>query len=206
MTRYLASRPEQSSQSRKAAASTRGVTLVELLFVVAVASIVTVSSIPVISTTMTNLHLGSSATSLASALQSARFRAISTGCQVQVAVSAQTYQVSGIQISGTPPSCVSTYSNWCAGVYSTAACPVPYTTSEISTTSATTVASTGTVTTELLPLIVQFNPSGTITTSTTTPATTPPNSFTFTLAKASGSSTTKTVNVSGAGYVKITVP
>jgi prepilin-type N-terminal cleavage/methylation domain-containing protein len=210
MTRHSKFRLEQTSQSGNATKSGRGFTLIEMLFVVAIGSVLTVVSIPAVTSTMTSLHLGSGATSLASGLQGARYLAISTGCQVQVAVSSQSYQFSALQLTGTPPSCGSTYTYWCsnvAGHYSTVACPIPYTSSEISATSATTVSSTGTVTALTLPATMQFNPSGTVTASTTTPLTTSPVTFTFTLGQPSLSqAATKTVNVSGTGYVKITAP
>lgn len=194
---------EQSSRSRKRAAKSRGVTLLEMLFVVAVASVVTVTSIPVITTTMTNLHLGSSATSLASGLQRARFLAISTGCQVQVSVSAQNYQVSALQLTGNPPACLSSYSYYCAGAYSSTPCPTPYASSDINATSAANVNLNGTVANTLtLPAIVQFNPAGTVTTYNTT---TPPTNFAFilgSLAKLKNNAV-KTVSVSGMGYVKV---
>lgn len=186
---------------------TAGFSMIELLIVVAIGSLMVVLALPNIINTMSNMHLGSSASSLAGAIQSSRYLAVSSGCSIQLSVSAQTYQVSSPQLTGNPPSCTSTYYYWCAATnphYSaTTPCPVPYTASEISATSASTVKSDGTVISSLTsPYILQFNPSGIVSPATPVGTTPVATNFSISLTQLRGSAT-KAVLVSGVGNVKI---
>ena len=158
-----------------------------MIVVVAISVILVAVAIPIANTTTTNLHLGSTSTSLSSALLSAHYLAISSGCPVQVSVSAQTYQLSGESVTGTPPACSTTYSYVCQGTnYTATACPVTYANSDVSCTNCSPAQ------------VVQFNSSGTVTAA----AGTVPTSFALVIAPSSGTAT-KTVNISGMGYVKV---
>ncbi len=182
--------------------SSAGFTLLEIMVVLTIALIMLKISMPIINSSMSNLHLGSSATNLAGAIQSARYQAISTGCPMQVAVlyarqsGQQTYQVSAESITGTPPACSATFVNYCQNS-SLTVCPVPFTTSEITVTSVAGIALSATT-----PSVsVQLNPSGTV--SIVGSAVSAP--YLLVLSQANGGET-KTVNVSGVGYVKVTAP
>ena len=189
-----------------------GFSMLELLLVVAIGSVMVALALPNIQTTMSNIHLGSSASSLSQAIQSSRFLAVSTGCPIQLTISAQNYQIWAEQLtitSGNTPACASTYTYWCANAsgpplhYSTTACTIPYTTSDISTTSASTVQANGTVISSLtLPYILQLNPNGIVSPATTGTATPVATNFSFGLTQLRGSAT-RLVLVSGVGNVKI---
>jgi Tfp pilus assembly protein FimT len=155
--------------------------LIELLIVVAIATVLTAGAIPIVSTTMSNMHLGSAASSLSGAIQSARYQAIATGCPIQIAVSSGTYQLSNepVIVTGTPPVPA------CSTTYSSLGGAVPYSSPDISLSPDTTQT-------------LQLNPSGTITAVGSLAA----QNFTLVLAL-SNSSATKTVTVSGVGNVKV---
>jgi Tfp pilus assembly protein FimT len=150
-------------------------------------------AVPIISTTMSNLHLSSAASSLSGAIQSARYQAISGGCPVQIAVSAQTYLVSAETITGTPPACSTTFAASSYGA-------IPYASSEISFTSITVgTGAAVAINTSNPSASFQLNPSGMVTAAGTT---VPPTSFSLVLSQTKGSGI-KTISVSGMGYVKI---
>lgn len=179
-----------ASRTSRSASSSRGFTLIELALVVTISLTVLGVALPSITTTVTNMYLGSSATSLASGLQSARYQAISTGCPVEVAVSAQTYQVltQKLNTAVSPPQCGATYANVsCNAMFSassncSATSSITYAGPQISLSPSTTVTLT-------------FNPSGTV----TGPASMPTS---LVLAPPSGTAT-KTITVSGVGNVSI---
>jgi Tfp pilus assembly protein FimT len=158
------------------------------MMVLLIGSLITVIALPNIDTTMRSFYLGSAASSLAAEMESARFQAVSYGCQIQVSVSPQTYQISAMTYTGTPPSCSGTYQYWCAGKTTTTACAIPYAYNQVSCTNCTTAQ------------VLQFNPNGTVTAAGTPPLA--PQTFNLTLGQTVGSAT-KTVIVSGAGYVKV---
>jgi prepilin-type N-terminal cleavage/methylation domain-containing protein len=170
---------------------TKGFTLVELLIVVGIVAIVFSTALPIITTTITSMHLGSAASSLAGAIQSTRYQAISIGCPYTLTVlpASNSYQLATEPVSGTPPSCGTTYVNVNPGISGTScgACPIPFASADISTTFNT-------------PILL--NPSGTVAAvgSSTVPA-----SFSIVLAMA-GSAATKTVSVTGVGNVKVSSP
>lgn len=178
------------------ASSSGGFKLLELVVVVAVVLIMSAIAVPVINTSMSNLHLSSSATNLAGAIQSARYQAISAGCPVQVAIlyarqsGEQTYQISAENITGTPPACSATYTN--------VGSVVPFTTSEITVTSVAGIVLNATTNPSVA---VQLNPSGTV--SIVGSAASAP--YLLVLSQAKGGQT-NTVNISGVGYVKVTAP
>jgi prepilin-type N-terminal cleavage/methylation domain-containing protein len=189
--------------------SSSGFTLLEIMVVLMIVLIMLKISLPYINNSMHDLHLGASASSLAAAVQSSRYLAISSGCSVQLAVNyatvsgQQTYQVLS---QGTPPGCAATFSNYCQGpsgwVLQTQACPIPFSSSDVSVTTVT-VNGVATVLSSSSPTAtLQFNPSGMVTAASTT---TPPVTSTLVLSPSNGGQT-KTVNVSGVGYVKVTVP
>jgi type IV fimbrial biogenesis protein FimT len=173
--------PFSTARSARVALSAAGFSLVEMMIVVAVASVMTVLTIPRYTATMTSMHLGSAASSLAGAIQSARYQAIATGCAVQIAVSAQSYQLSAVAMSGTPPSCPT------SGGFTAVGGSITFASSEISQSPT--------------PQTLQMNANGTVTAAyTTTP--TAPIPFSLTLTPSNGTAT-KTVSVSGVGYVKV---
>ncbi len=178
--------------------SSGGFTLIEIMVVLAIVLIMLKISLPAIQNSMSNLHLGSAASSLAGTIQSARYQAISSGCMVQVAVlyarqsGEQTYQISASKgFTGSPPTCsaptVNTY---------------PFTTSDISVSSVSVNGAAAVPINSSNPSAsIYFNQNGTVSTA----AGGLPALFQFVLSQASGGAT-KTVNVSGVGYVKVTAP
>jgi Tfp pilus assembly protein FimT len=161
--------------------------MVELLVVLAIVGVVLAISLPNITRSISNAHLISAASSLAGAIQGARYQAISTGCPVNIAVATGTYQLSAEQVTGTPPACGTAFVN--TGGYGTTGStgPIPYASSEI-------VLSTNAT--------LQLNPSGTVTlVGNSAPAN-------FSLVLSIGGATTngapiKTISVSGVGNVKV---
>ena len=75
--------PANAPKTKDPAASSRGFKLLELMIVVAISSVMTVVAIPIINTSISDMYLGSAATSLASEFSSARYQAISSGCPIQ---------------------------------------------------------------------------------------------------------------------------
>ncbi len=178
--------------------SSGGFTILEIALVLVVASVIFAISLPSFTNSMSNLRLGSSAGALADTIQSARYQAISTGCTVQISVlyarqsGEQTYQKSAsASITGTPPACSAP-----------TATTIPFTSTEISVTSLSVNGAAAVPINSSNPSAsIYFNPNGTVsTTAGGLPAT-----FQFVLSQANGG-TTKTVNVSGVGYVKVTAP
>lgn len=202
--------PARVRQRAHPAKASGGFSLLEIMIVVSIVLIMLKISLPLINNTMSNLHLGTSSSGLASAIQSARYLAITTGCPVQVTINfarqsgEQTYQLSTEKASGNPPSCGTTYLNIGAQgldqngntIGNTA--PVPFASSDISVTSVNGVVLSSSNPTATL----QLNPNGVITAAGTT---TPPTTFTLVLSQANGGQT-NTVNISGMGYVKVTAP
>ena len=154
-----------------------GWTLVEMVVVCGIATLLAAGSIPMITKTLGSVHLTSASSSLTSAIQTARYQAISTGCQVQMSISATSYQLSTQVISGTPPACGATFSNLGSAI--------PYASSDVTLTPTTTQ-------------VLQFNPNGTLTAS----GGTAPQVFTLVLSL-TNSTATKTITVSGVGNAKV---
>jgi len=169
------------------------------MIVVAVSIVMVAVSVPYISTALSNMYLGSAATALSSEFAAARYQAIASGCPVQVTVNSQTYQIAGQCVigafgcpaTGTAGTCGPTFYNWCAGAYSaTATCTIPFANTQIS------VAATSPSN------VIYFYSSGIVTSAATAGI---PTNYTVQLAQSKGTAT-KTVNISGAGYVKTTTP
>ncbi len=166
----------------------KGFSLVEVTLVVALAAILMAAAFPIMNTTITSMHLGSAASSLAGAIQDTRYMAISLGCPFTLTVlpSSNSYQLQTEPISGNPPSCGSTFVNVGTPVANPNTGPIPFASSDISTTFSSTLL---------------FNPSGTVTAA----GSTIPASFSITLAS-QNSTATKTVLVTGVGDVKVHTP
>jgi Tfp pilus assembly protein FimT len=182
--------------------SSGGFKILELILVVAISLVMLSIGLPKISTILSNMHLGSSANALASAIQSARFQAISTGCPVQLAVlyarqsGQQEYQLSAeVLTTSTPPTCAATYTSETS--FNVAGGPTPFTTSDISVTTVNGVA----LSSSNPSVSMYFNANGTVSTT----AGSAPTTFLLVLSPSNGGNT-KTVNVSGVGYVKVTAP
>jgi prepilin-type N-terminal cleavage/methylation domain-containing protein len=173
-------RPAESERARRVA-SCRGFSLIEIMMVMAISLIVLKMSLPMINSTIISFRLGSAASSLAGAIQSYRYKAISVGCPISIAVSSQTFQIAAESLTTTaPPTCSTTFTNDVAGA-------TQYSTSDISLNA---------------PVTLFLNPNGTLTTSA---ASIVPANFSLILSPSNGAST-KTVTVSGVGNVKITAP
>jgi len=155
--------------------------MIELLVVVAIVLIVFGFSIPIITTSLNNMHLGSAASSLSGAIQSTRYLAISVGCPYQFTVvpASNSYQLATEVVSGNPPACASTYTN--------VGSPIPFANSDVTITATTTFL---------------LNPSGTVSTVATPTVPVYPS---ISIVLAHGA-TTKTVWVTGVGNVKVTAP
>ena len=171
--------------ARVGAAAARGFTLVELMVVVAMCVVMTAVALPRIDSTMHEMHLGSASSSLANAIQSARYQAISSGCPAHIAISAQTYQVASGSPSGNPPTCTTT---------TAAAIPFATVNGDVTLTPTTAV-------------YLYLNSDGTVepvATITTIPAVVvpAPQSLTLGLTQSAGTAI-KTISVSGLGYVKV---
>jgi prepilin-type N-terminal cleavage/methylation domain-containing protein len=174
-------------RTAKPAASSGGFTLVELLVVLAIVILMLAIALPNINLAIKNMHLGSAASSLAAAIQSARYQAISTGCPVNVILPTGTctgasgglcYQLTQEALTGTPPACASTFTP-----IPNIGGPNPYSTSDISLNASQTI---------------QLNPSGTVTAA----GSSIPVNYSLILGLTNGSAT-KTINVSGVGNVKV---
>ncbi len=200
---YRTFRLANASPAKTPAASSRGFKLLELMIVAAIGSIMVAVSVPSISTAMSNMHLTSASGSLASALQSARYMAISNGCPVQVAVlytrdaktGEQVYQVTEETISAN--TCTTTY----VAVPNLPA-STPFAASDVAVTSVVQNGTSTTLSSSYPSATVQFNANGTVTAPGTT---SPPISFAFVVSQSKGTQT-NTINVSGVGYVKVTSP
>jgi prepilin-type N-terminal cleavage/methylation domain-containing protein len=158
----------------------KGFSLIEVTLTVGIAAILMAIAFPIMNTTMTSMHLGSAASSLAGAIQDTRYMAISLGCPYTLTVlpSQNSYQLATEPISGNPPACGASFVN--------TGSPVPFASSDISTAFNT-------------PFLL--NPSGTV----TAVGSTVPTSFSITLAS-QNSAATKTVMVTGVGDVKVHAP
>ncbi len=178
-------------RSNKPAAPSGGFKLLELVMVVAVASIISAISLPAISRTMTNMHVLSSATTLAEVIQSTRYQAVSTGCPFEITLTAanNTYQILTEQVITSltsPPYCASTYTASPLQVDSYGQ-PVVFANSDV-TMSSITPSTT-----------LVLNPSGTVSTAATV---TTPALYTIVFSATTGTQT-KTLTVSGVGNVGI---
>lgn len=91
-------------KARSGHLSIRGFTLVEMVFVIAIAMIVVTMSLPIINSVMTTYRLRSAVASITGAIQTTRYQAISSGYPFQLVLSttSSTFQVqSDPGLSGT---------------------------------------------------------------------------------------------------------
>jgi len=189
------------SRPRRHAPRAAGFSFLEIMIVVAISVVMVAVSLPYISNTMSSMYLGSAASALSAEFAAARYQAIASACPVQLTVNSQSYQVAGQCIigstgcpaTGTAGTCGGTFYNWCAGAYSaTATCPTPFANAQISV-AAYTPANVN---------VIYFYSSGIVTTAASGGV---PTTYSVQLAQLKGSAT-KTVNISGTGYVKTTTP
>jgi len=84
-----------SVRARRQQVSSRGLTLVELLFVLLIGTILTVIAVPLITNVMGTYRLRAAVSSVAGAIQTTRYQAISSGYSYQLVLksSASTFQV-----------------------------------------------------------------------------------------------------------------
>lgn len=176
--------PKSCSVIRSGAA---GTTLLELLLVVAIVGVLLAISAPVYQSSLKSIHLSSATTSVTGAIQSTRFRSVVSGCEYTLALTQgiTTYQLAWQALSGTPPACP------VGSAFTNVGTAIPWSTSgDVSLTSSITL---------------QFCPNGTVGLYSTTaipPCSAAISSFTL----SNGSSTTKTITVSGVGNVTVTSP
>lgn len=168
-----------------------GFTMIELLVVLGIAVVILGAAIPIITNTMYSMHLGSAASSLSSAIQATRYKAISVGCPYQFTIlaSSNQFQLATELVSGTPPACATTYTN--VGLDGTVnPPPTPFANSDVTISTSTSCPN--------IPFLL--NPSGTVSTVST-----PTVASSVCIVLAHGA-ITKTVTVSGVGNVKVTSP
>jgi Tfp pilus assembly protein FimT len=154
------------------------------MVVVAIIGVLVKISLPTIQNTILAYRLGAAASSVAAAIQQTRYQAIQVGCPYTIAFTtgSTTYQVQSEQISNTTPPT-------CAGTFTAAGPATSWATSGggISVTSSATF---------------QFSPGGIVTATVGGTNCPMPCSFALT----NGSPSTRTIVVSGVGYVKVTTP
>jgi Tfp pilus assembly protein FimT len=151
----------------------------EMLVCVAIVAILCAIALPSMAKAWQSYHLGSAASSLSGAIQSTRYQAIFYGCSYQLAISATSYQISSEVLSGTPPTCASTYTN--------VGSAVPFSQGDVSVGTAVTLT---------------FNANGTVSTSATSSTNLAISTIVvgFTVP---GQTAQRTITVSGVGYVTI---
>jgi prepilin-type N-terminal cleavage/methylation domain-containing protein len=122
--------------------SPAGMTLIELMIVLAVASILAGIGLPLIQSAVKAYDLTAAVQDVAGSIQSTRYQAIATGCPYSIAFDPATasYQVSSEPLTGTPPACAAGFSNLGSAI--------PWSTSGDITVSAATT--------------LQFSPNGTV--------------------------------------------
>jgi len=167
------------------AGSSDGFTLLELVIVLAVALVIAAISLPIINKTLTSMHVTSSASTLAGIIQSTRYQAICTGCPYEIVLTpaSNSYQILGESVvtsSTAPPVCATTY------------------TPPVNSPVAVKFANSDVVFTISPSSTLMLNPSGTVTTTTST---TIPAIFTIVFSPTQGTQT-KTITVSGVGNVR----
>lgn len=154
--------------------SARGFTLLELIFTLLIATIMTVMAVPLIGNVMGTYRLRSAVASVSGLIQTARYQAISSGYAYQIVLNkaASTFQVQS------DPNRIGTFTNYCTPA--AADCAVPLSSSGIPVV-------LGADTT------LQFRPSGIVTATA--------GSTTLTLTY---QNKTETITVSSYGNVKVT--
>lgn len=95
------------------ARAARGFTLLELVVVIAIASILAAMAVPTIVNTLRVYRMRAAVSSVSGAISSARYQAIFHGCKTQIAFTATTYnyQVSSEQPAYGGQACLAAYAN-----------------------------------------------------------------------------------------------
>jgi prepilin-type N-terminal cleavage/methylation domain-containing protein len=157
--------------------SERGFTLIEMIFVVVIAVIMTAMAIPLVNASLTSYRIHGAASAVSSGIQSTRYQAIFNGYPFQMVVNsaALTYQVKS------DPNRTGTFANFCSSGANS--CPVP-------------LAGSGLNVTLNADTTFTFSPGGT-TQSTTAAAGVTTMVITY-------SGKTETITVSSYGNVKVT--
>ncbi len=168
-----------------------GFTIVELVIVLMIAMVIMVTAIPIINTTLNNMHLGSAASSLAGAIQAGRYKAISKGCPYQFTIlpAANQYQFATQKVTGNPPACASAYTNVALDDTDNPP-PTSFANSDVTVSTSTACPNTSFL----------LNPGGTV-----SAVNTPTIASSFCIVLSHGAAT-KTVTVTGVGNVKVTSP
>jgi Tfp pilus assembly protein FimT len=150
-----------------------------MLACVAIMGILCAIALPSMAKTWQSYHLSSATSTIAGAIQSTRYQAVFYGCSYQLAISGTSYQISNEALSGTPPTCASTYT--------TVGGAIPFSQGDVSVSS---------------PVTLTFNANGTVSTSGTSSTnlavTTIVVGFTV-----PGQTAQRKITVSGVGYVTI---
>ena len=178
-------RPGRSGMSTAA-----GWTLLETLVCLAIMVVLCALALPSMAKTWQSYHLSSATSSITGVIQSTRYQAIYYGCSYQLTISGTGYQISGEALSGTPPTCATTYSNVCPPTYTpiyTTGCPISFSQGDVSVATSVTLT---------------FNANGTVSTSGTssTSLAITPIVVGFTVP---GQTAQRTITVSGVGYVTV---
>ena len=171
------------SSFRKCGAA--GTTLLELLVVVSIVGVLLAMAVPSFQNSFKSVHLSSATSAVTGAIQSARYKAVVSGCQYQIAFlqTTTTFQVTGQTLSGSPPSCASTFTNVGPAI---------------------SWSGTGNGITLLASTTLQFTPAGIVT--LVSGGSTPCTAGVACLKLSNGSTTTSTIIVSGVGNVTVTSP
>jgi len=161
-----------------------GTTLLELIVVLAIIGVLFAIAMPSFNTSFSSLHLSSATSAVTGAIQSTRYKAVVAGCNTQIVFSSgtTTYQITAYALSGTPPSCATSYSN--------VGSAIPW----AGTGDGISLQTSGTIT---------FQPNGmvSLTGGSASCATNALGCF-----RLSNGATTNTINISGAGNVTVTSP
>lgn len=144
-------RPSHSVQTMRQIGIERsalGITLIELMVVMAVASVIMATSVPSFQNALLSYHLRSATADVGGSIQSTRYQAVMSGCSYTIAFTqnSTSYQLATQIQSGTPPACATNFSN--------VGSAIPWsTTGDVTLSPATTL---------------QFSPNGTVTATTGT--------------------------------------
>jgi len=93
--------------------SASGMTLIELMLTISVASVLIGITVPLVKNALAAYDLSAAVSAVSGAIQSTRYQAIATGCPyaIEFHPATTTYQVSYEALSGAPPVCAAGFSN-----------------------------------------------------------------------------------------------